>query len=55
MLSSGDLEHVHTWKTRSAARIINPTHLTGVGEASPPQRFVTVIAQRTCNEGVAFV
>lgn len=40
----------HTWKIHSAVRIIKPTHLAGVGEASPPQWFVTVIAQRTCNK-----
>lgn len=45
----------HTWKIHSAVRIIKLTHLTDVGEASPPQRFVTVIAQHTCTEGVGFV
>lgn len=39
----------HSWKTHSAVRIMKPTHLAGVGEASPPQRFVTVRAQRTCH------
>lgn len=45
----------HTWKICSAGRIIKPTHLTGVGEASLPQWFVTVIAQRACNERLRFV
>lgn len=45
----------HAWKIRSAGRIIKPTHLTGVGEASLAQRFVTVTAQRTCNKRLRFV
>lgn len=45
----------HSWKIHSALRIIKPTHLAGVGEASPPQWFVTVREQHTCHEGVGFV
>lgn len=43
------------WKIYSELRIIKPTHLAGVGEASPPQWFVAVRAQSTCHRGVGFV
>lgn len=45
----------HTWKTSSAARIIRPTHLTGVRGGFPARWFVTVTAWRTCKEGAGAV
>lgn len=45
----------HNWKTSSAARIIRPTHLTGVQGGFSAKWFVTVTARRTCKEGAGFV